>query len=128
MSTGFSHKMGSDECNLDAGFKDASSIITSSTISGNLLASSSVDVSNIMIASSSQDSDLRCEERLKIKIGKETLNYFIYRYSYFICYIGECKRLLGPGKNGTGSRDVYVTINLDREEIFRTSVIEKTLK
>lgn len=40
--------------------------------------------------------------------------------------IGEAKNLLP--RSGNGLRDIYCTINLDREEIFRTSVADKTLK
>ncbi|KAB0798318.1 hypothetical protein PPYR_09311 [Photinus pyralis] len=51
---------------------------------------------------------VRTEERLKIKIG-------------------EAKNLLCRNHGSTPHRDVYCTLSLDQEEIFRTSTIEKTL-
>ncbi|XP_017777247.1 PREDICTED: GTPase-activating protein isoform X2 [Nicrophorus vespilloides] len=54
------------------------------------------------------DMDVRIEERLKIKIG-------------------EAKNLLSRNHGSSVCRDVYCTLSLDQEVIFRTSTIEKTL-
>lgn len=73
----------------------------------------------------SDDSEIRCEEFLRVKIGEpfpllsadspdETTDE----------PTGEAKNL--TPRNGS-ARDVFCTVNLDREEIFRTSVAEKTL-
>lgn len=51
---------------------------------------------------------VRVEERLKIKIG-------------------EAKNLRGRPHGSSACRDVYCTLSLDQEEIFKTSTIEKTL-
>ncbi|XP_018321069.1 GTPase-activating protein isoform X2 [Agrilus planipennis] len=52
--------------------------------------------------------NVRIEERLKIKIG-------------------EAKKLLCRSHGSTLCRDVYCTLSLDQEEIYRTCTIEKTL-
>ncbi|XP_029038285.1 GTPase-activating protein isoform X3 [Osmia bicornis bicornis] len=51
---------------------------------------------------------VRVEERLKIKIG-------------------EVKNLQGRSHGSPGARDVYCTLSLDQEEIFRTATMERTL-
>ncbi|XP_067014375.2 ras GTPase-activating protein 3 isoform X2 [Anabrus simplex] len=51
---------------------------------------------------------VRIEERLKIKIG-------------------EAKNLQCRSHGSVGQRDVYCTLSLDQEEIFRTTTIERTL-
>ncbi|XP_046990174.1 GTPase-activating protein isoform X1 [Schistocerca americana] len=52
--------------------------------------------------------EVRVEERLKIKIG-------------------EAKNLQCRSHGSVGQRDVYCTLTLDQEEIFRTTTIERTL-
>ncbi|XP_069689652.1 ras GTPase-activating protein 3 isoform X2 [Periplaneta americana] len=51
---------------------------------------------------------VRVEERLKIKIG-------------------EAKNLQSRSHGSVNQRDVYCTLSLDQEEIFRTTTIERTL-
>ncbi|KAI1285888.1 Ras GTPase-activating protein 3 [Halotydeus destructor] len=63
-------------------------------------------VNSMEVDECTEESDVRIEEQLRVKIG-------------------EAKNL--SPRNGSGVRDIYCTINLDREEIFRTSVADKTL-
>ncbi|TGZ42723.1 Uncharacterized protein DBV15_09497, partial [Temnothorax longispinosus] len=51
---------------------------------------------------------VRVEERLRIKIG-------------------EAKNLQSRSHGSPGTRDVYCTLSLDQEEIFRTTTMERTL-
>lgn len=41
---------------------------------------------------------------------------------------GEAKNLQSRNHGSTLQRDVYCTVSLDQEEIFRTTTMEKTLK
>lgn len=49
-------------------------------------------------------------------------------FSVFLCVAGEAKNLQARSHGSPIHRDVYCTLSLDQEEIFRTSTIEKTLR
>ncbi|KAB7493726.1 hypothetical protein Anas_07395, partial [Armadillidium nasatum] len=51
----------------------------------------------------------RLEQRLKVKLG-------------------EAKNLIPRNHGSVGQRDIYCVISLDKEEIFRSATIEKTLE
>ncbi|KAF4519154.1 hypothetical protein B566_EDAN008216, partial [Ephemera danica] len=55
-----------------------------------------------------EEESVRVEERLKIKIG-------------------EAKNLPPRSHSQGGFRDVFCTLSLDQEEIYRTSTVERTL-
>jgi len=43
-------------------------------------------------------------------------------------FAGEAKNLQCRSHGSINQRDVYCTLSLDQEEIFRTTTIERTLK
>lgn len=75
----------------------------------------------------------------EFKTGGEFLDQFVlsvitwrnlqlnFEHSY-VFLTGEAKNLQCRSHGSTNQPDVYCTLSLDQEEIFRTSTMEKTLK
>ena len=79
-----------------------------------------------MSTSDPLEEERRAETTIKLRVGKNYLFLFSPRMSVSLLTTVEAKNL-PPAHELRQSRDTYIVIGLDQEEIFRTATVEKSL-
>ena len=83
-----------------------------------------LDKEAVATASPASVPDGRIESTISLRIGKRKRSIMFWLIIF--AALGEVKCLVAQPSGRP--RDVYVSVTLDQEEIYRTSTMEKTLK